>query len=346
MPPPGRRDLLRPGLAAAADRRHAAGHRLDVGDAERLVDARQHEHRAAPRLRDRLAVAAAAPRKRTRSREPELARERARAPAAPARRRPPSSAAPGDAAASARSTSAWRLRATRWATVTSPVALAAGASGRSVPRCTTRVVARAERGGAGSPSRRSWRARAGRRASEAGRRGGRAPPRGTREHVAAVDGDDGRHAGAARAAPRRRPARRSGRARGRTGTRGAAAAARARASAPPTRPRRRSCAGAAARGTARSVTSIPSSSAAQRLAQRRGQRAQVARAQRGLRGHRAVQDEHAHVGAGVARRERLPVRPHAQHRVRGARVVLGDDRDPHHSDRCSASVSPACSRVT
>ncbi len=45
---PGRGDLLRARLAAAADRGHCAGHRLDVGDAERLVDARQHEHARGP----------------------------------------------------------------------------------------------------------------------------------------------------------------------------------------------------------------------------------------------------------------------------------------------------------
>ena len=42
-----------------------------------------------------------------------------------------------------------------------------------------------------------------------------------------------------------------------------------------------------------------------------------------------MQDEHAHVGPGVARGERLAVRPHAEHRVGGARVVLGDDGHAH-----------------
>jgi hypothetical protein len=42
-----------------------------------------------------------------------------------------------------------------------------------------------------------------------------------------------------------------------------------------------------------------------------------------------VQHEHAHVRAGVARRDRLAVRPHAEDRVLGAGVELGDDRDPH-----------------
>ena len=43
-----------------------------------------------------------------------------------------------------------------------------------------------------------------------------------------------------------------------------------------------------------------------------------------------VEHEHADVGAGVARGERLAVRPHAEHRVRGARVVLGDDGHAHY----------------
>ena len=42
----GRGDLLGPGLAAAADRGHPAGHRLDVGDAERLLGGGHHEQRA------------------------------------------------------------------------------------------------------------------------------------------------------------------------------------------------------------------------------------------------------------------------------------------------------------
>ena len=42
-----------------------------------------------------------------------------------------------------------------------------------------------------------------------------------------------------------------------------------------------------------------------------------------------MEDEHADVGAGVARGERLAVGPHAEHGVRGARVVLGDDGHAH-----------------
>ena len=50
----GGRDLLWPGLAATADRRYAAGHRLDVGDAERLLGGGHREQRAAACLLDRL----------------------------------------------------------------------------------------------------------------------------------------------------------------------------------------------------------------------------------------------------------------------------------------------------
>jgi hypothetical protein len=42
-----------------------------------------------------------------------------------------------------------------------------------------------------------------------------------------------------------------------------------------------------------------------------------------------MEDEHAHVGPCVPGRERLPVRPDAEHGIRGARVVLGDDDDLH-----------------
>jgi hypothetical protein len=52
-------------------------------------------------------------------------------------------------------------------------------------------------------------------------------------------------------------------------------------------------------------------------------------AERRLRRYGAMQDEHAHVRAGVAGGERLPVRPDTEHRVGGARVVLGDDDHAH-----------------
>ncbi len=51
-----------------------------------------------------------------------------------------------------------------------------------------------------------------------------------------------------------------------------------------------------------------------------------------------MEDEHAHVRAGVARGERLAVRPDAEHRVGGPRVVLGDDGDAHgHASRRAAT---------
>ena len=79
---------------------------------------------------------------------------------------------------------------------------------------------------------------------------------------------------------------------------------------------------------------MPSSVARRRLARaRRGGARGGARAvaQRGAAAARAVQDEHAHVGAGVARGDRLAVRPDAEHRVGGARIELGDDRDLHRT---------------
>src|SRR5437588_2218471 len=51
-----------------------------------------------------------------------------------------------------------------------------------------------------------------------------------------------------------------------------------------------------------------------------------------------MQDEHLHLGARIACRERLPVRPHPEDGVAGARVVLGDDQDLHDQLRCVASV--------
>ena len=49
------------------------------------------------------------------------------------------------------------------------------------------------------------------------------------------------------------------------------------------------------------------------MAQLGGQRPQLCAS--APRRERAVRDEHAHVGAGVARGDRLAVRPDAQHRV-------------------------------
>ena len=125
QPAAGRGDLLRAGLPAAADRRHRAGHRLDVGDAERLVDARQHEHAGAP-ARPR------APSARRRAGRGSGRARRARS--SPASRSSAARSGPSPTTSqrssgwlsrsshSARSTSAWRLRATRWPTVTSAAA--------------------------------------------------------------------------------------------------------------------------------------------------------------------------------------------------------------------------------
>ena len=49
--------------------------------------------------------------------------------------------------------------------------------------------------------------------------------------------------------------------------------------------------------------------------------------QRGARRHDAVQDEHAHLGAGPARGQRLTMGPDAEHGIAPARVELGDHRD-------------------
>ncbi len=51
--------------------------------------------------------------------------------------------------------------------------------------------------------------------------------------------------------------------------------------------------------------------------------------ERRTRGNDTVQDQHPHLRARVTRGERLPVGPHAQHRVAAARVELGYDGDPH-----------------
>ena len=70
-------------------------------------------------------------------------------------------------------------------------------------------------------------------------------------------------------------------------------------------------------------------------------------AQRGARRHRPVEHEHADLGAGVAGRHGLAMRPHAEHPIGGARVELGDDGDPHrlgYQPLWTASVRCASSR--
>ena len=55
------------------------------------------------------------------------------------------------------------------------------------------------------------------------------------------------------------------------------------------------------------------------------------------RRHQTVQDEHAHIGAGVPGGARLAMRPDSEHRVSAAGVELGDDGDLHQR-RWVASV--------
>ena len=164
--PAGGGDLLWAVLAVAADRRHPAGHRLDVGDAERLGDARQHEQRAGARLGHRLRGLEAAPQTDAVS-DPERACAGPQSARARDRRRRSHSAASAMAVASSASaaiTSAWRLRATRLPTVTR-VGCAGGSAGRR--REVGRRGARLARRGRPAPrtggrSRRCWRARAAR----------------------------------------------------------------------------------------------------------------------------------------------------------------------------------------
>ena len=268
-------DLLGSVLAAAADRRHAARHRLDVRDAERLVDARHHEQRAGGRARLWRLSFGSWPRNSTRSATPS---DPASAPAVRVlgRRRRSRSAAPGDASrstASAEITSACRLRAARWATVTSVgVAVAAGrAAGTSAPRCTTRVGG-TERARIAARCRRCWRARAGRARASRGRVAPAAPaPCTSWPWTDTTSGD----APARRAEPRPRRGPRSGRGPGRTRSRGAAgerAAQQRRCPGSPGAVAQRPGRGQIA---ARTATSIPSSSRAARLARappRRGGR--------------------------------------------------------------------------
>src|SRR5205085_7802398 len=79
--------------------------------------------------------------------------------------------------------------------------------------------------------------------------------------------------------------------------------------------------------------------------QRAGEAAR--RAERRRRRQGTLECEHPHLGARVARRERLAVRPHAEHRVAPARVVLGHHAHPHDDTVLwVASVSCACAAGT
>ena len=188
-----------------------AGHRLDVGDAERLVDARQHED-AAARARSRSAARGrAAPRNSTRPRTPSSPASRSSAGAlgAVADDDP---AQVGVALAQQPRARAGRRRGAcarrGWPTVTrcgSRGALSA-ALGRQVgaqvhdadvPRAQrARPLGHARRVGEHEP-----------RAAERPAHGplAAAPSAATASRVAAVDRDHERDAAAARAAPRRRP---------------------------------------------------------------------------------------------------------------------------------------------
>ncbi len=53
-----------------------------------------------------------------------------------------------------------------------------------------------------------------------------------------------------------------------------------------------------------------------------------------------MQDEHPHVGAGIAGCDGLAVRPDAEHGVGGARIELGDDRDLHRAPPIGAARGP------
>ena len=125
MPPPAAAISSGPGSPRQPIAGTPAGHRLDVGDAERLVDAREHEHRAAA-ARSRRASAFGS--------WPVKCRRAADSPARAASRSSAGRSGPSPttihasagwesrSSHSARRTSAWRLRATRWATVTSAAA--------------------------------------------------------------------------------------------------------------------------------------------------------------------------------------------------------------------------------
>ena len=245
-------DLLRTGLAAAADRGQAAGHRLDVGHAERLLGGGHHEQRAAPRPLERLRRGRAGRRSSTRVGDPQARGEpferhalgavaddhvaqrgvavRAAPPARAARRRG-ACARPGGPTVTEASGLPSRSRRVR-----PPDA----GAGRSAPRCTTRIspapcgagqlgdalaVGQHQPGGAQAAC-----ATASRPAGERGR---------GVEHVAAVHRDDQRHveAGAAHGVAGR--ARRCGRGSARSRTRGAGGAARAPSAGAAQAPQRR-----------------------------------------------------------------------------------------------------------
>ena len=253
-PVAGARDLRRTGLPERADRGHAAGHRLDVGDAERLVGRGQHEHVPVAHPGERLEVRQLAGELDVAG-QPEVTGQRLqRAALGPV---------PDDEVAQRGHPLAQQPHRAQDV----GVALARD----EVPDADERRLAggRAERGrqigaqpddarcarrpsrGSAARSRRCWRGPSARRRGPSGRRRRRPPSRGRcgRRPPRARTRRAARRSG--RGGPPRRRGRRCARGRGRSGTCAAAAAVRCRSTAPRRRPRRRTSAAAAGRRTAR-----------------------------------------------------------------------------------------------
>jgi hypothetical protein len=88
-----------------------------------------------------------------------------------------------------------------------------------------------------------------------------------------------------------------------------------------------------------------------RLARQAGERARRRPRpcrERGARRHQAMQHDHAHLGARVARRQRLAMGPDTQHRIAPAGVELGDHEHAHraHQRRCVVTVCLASAALT
>ncbi len=339
----GPRDLLRARLPGAADRGQPAGHRLDVRDAERLVHARQDEHPALPRAPERLRVREL-PGELDAPGEAELAGQALE-------RRPLGAVADHPQAQRGVAVAQQRHRAQHVGVALAgdevgdgheQVLVARPGGRREVgPEVHDARPARAE-GAAGRLDPRAVGEHEPRRAERPGHRraAGRVVGRGV-EDVAAVDGDDERRGdpGAQhrvarghrvvgvdeveREAPPQAPQRDRER--------------RRRPGAPgPVRPRARG------RDEAHVLDLEAVEHRAARLAQEAPGRGEKLARRRRERRDRAVEDEHPHVGAGVARGERLAVGPDAEDGVGGAGVVLRDDRDLH---RCTCTVRTSSRRT-
>ena len=279
-------DLLGAGLAAAADRGHAAGHRLDVGHAERLLGRGHHEQRArgararSPRAGVELAVEldplgdAQARGERLRARRARGRRRRSRSAASDGAATEHRQRAQHVGVALARDQVRDRHERRRGAPRGRVARAARARAGR---RRGARRASRARRGRA--PARRCpgcWRAPGGRRRGRARPRcapaASRAAPCRARRRRARR-----RPAARARGAGARRTASPAGTAlwawTARTRTRGAAGAARARAPAPPRLP-----SGVGALARRRDVGHVGDRQAVARLRARLAQRARRARA--------------------------------------------------------------------